>query len=157
MPHQPVESGKGKFHNEDAWRFLTDYNYLRQVSAVDTAIAPIAEYIDMGVMETRYREGKEITMAFNNMLSLAVTLQNGAGEATVDVYAYMDDKVIERMLHANPAATVPTQEERWHLYQRRCIKQSSIISVRDLPPVLSKVAIVTLDTGTATVFYSRSE
>ena len=143
----------GKYHNEDAWRFLTPYKFLREVTDPDTSVTGVQEFIDMSIMESAYRDQKPITMAYNNMLSLGVVLVGAhPAETTIDVYAYLDDKAL-----AGSQVVPYNSEERWCLYQRRNITQSSILSVRDLPPVPAKVVVASLRGDGVIITYSRSE
>lgn len=147
----------GKHHNEDGWRFLTPYKFLRQVSAADTntgaGIEAIAESINMAVAEASGRVDPvvPITMAFNNILSLSVTMPAAVTQITLQAYA----KIVAPV---SGGAADPAAGDRWCLYQERLLTRSSIVTIKDLPPVEAKIVIAAITgTGDVTIFYSRSE
>lgn len=146
----------GKHHNEDGWRFLTPYKFLRQVAAADTntgvGIEAIAESINMAIAEASGRTNPvvPITMAFNNVLSLAIAMPAAVTQITLQAYAKIDAAV-------SGGASDPG-DDRWCLYQERLLTRSSIVTIKDLPPVKAKIVISAITgTGDVTVFYSRSE
>lgn len=146
----------GKRHNDASYRYLTPLQFYRQVTTADAtdvvSINNIPEVIPMHQPESQDPACAQITLAYDNILQLAILCPSTTTDLIIQVYSWA-------AVAANlPQPPVDPGLTGWALVAERCLPCSAWTTIEHIPPYPTKVLVTSLsDTGPVTILYGRSE